>query len=224
MFWVHTGLLQRQDMWYQNSNDQWNYPLWLCVPVFLHFFSFIFQESPVEMRVGGGLLQGQGHWLQQCMHGTCWRRCHYLHYLHHVWPQVKQQGGNTASPNKENWMKDLLSMVTPIRTRPSVPLSQSLPSGSFHKPLILLHQRADRLKTTITEDKPNWSHGPQPCLTQWNYEWAMPWRATQGRWVMLECSDKTWSTGEGNGKPLPYFCLENLINSMKRQKYRTLKD
>ena len=33
-----------------------------------------------------------------------------------------------------------------------------------------------------------------------------------------------WSTGEGNGKPLQYSCLENLINSMKRQKDRTLKD
>ena len=48
--------------------------------------------------------------------------------------------------------------------------SQSLPSGSFHNPLILLHQRADRLKTTITENYPIWSHGPQPCLTQWNHE------------------------------------------------------
>ena len=36
--------------------------------------------------------------------------------------------------------------------------------------------------------------------------------------------DKMWSTGEGNGKPLPYSCLENPMNSMKRQKYRTLKD
>ena len=41
---------------------------------------------------------------------------------------------------------------------------------------------------------------------------------------MVERSDKTWSTGEGNGKPLPYSCLENPMNSMKRQKYRTLKD
>ena len=50
----------------------------------------------------------------------------------------------------ENWIKDLLSMAQPIRTRPTLPLSQSLPSGSFHKPLILTHQRADRLKITIT--------------------------------------------------------------------------
>ena len=33
-----------------------------------------------------------------------------------------------------------------------------------------------------------------------------------------------WSTGEGNGKPLQYSCLENLMNGMKRQKDRTLKD
>ena len=36
--------------------------------------------------------------------------------------------------------------------------------------------------------------------------------------------DKTWSTGERNGKPLQYSCLENPMNSMKRQKDRTLKD
>ena len=41
---------------------------------------------------------------------------------------------------------------------------------------------------------------------------------------MVERSDRMWSTGEGNGKPLQYSCLENPINSMKRQKDRTLKD
>ena len=41
---------------------------------------------------------------------------------------------------------------------------------------------------------------------------------------MVETSDKMWSTGEGNGKPLQYSCLENPINSMKKQKDRTLKD
>ena len=47
---------------------------------------------------------------------------------------------------------------------------------------------------------------------------------TQDGWVLVESSDKMWSTGEGNGKPLHYSCLENLMNSMKRQKDRTLKD
>ena len=41
---------------------------------------------------------------------------------------------------------------------------------------------------------------------------------------MMESSDKTWSTGEGNGKPLQYSYLENAMNSMKRQKDMTLKD
>ena len=41
---------------------------------------------------------------------------------------------------------------------------------------------------------------------------------------MVESSDKMWSTGEGNGKPLQYSCLENPMNSMKRQKDMTLKD
>ena len=41
---------------------------------------------------------------------------------------------------------------------------------------------------------------------------------------MVERSDKMWSTGEGNGKPLQYSCLKNPMNSMKRQKDRTLKD
>ena len=49
-------------------------------------------------------------------------------------------------------------------------------------------------------------------------------RATQDEQVMVESSDKMWSTGEGNGRPLQYSCLENPMNSMKRQKYRTLKD
>ena len=54
--------------------------------------------------------------------------------------------------------------------------------------------------------------------------WAMPCRATQDGWVMVESSDKTWSTGEGSGKPLQYSRLENPMNSMKRQKDMTLKD
>ena len=40
----------------------------------------------------------------------------------------------------------------------------------------------------------------------------------------MESSDKMWSTGEGNGKPLQYSCLENPMNSMKRQNDRILKE
>ena len=69
-----------------------------------------------------------------------------------VWPQVNNRKGTQPHPTTENWIKILLSMAPPIRTRPSFPLSQSLPSGSFHKHLILLQQRTDRLKTTSTEN------------------------------------------------------------------------
>ena len=41
---------------------------------------------------------------------------------------------------------------------------------------------------------------------------------------MVERPDRMWSTGEGNGKPLQYSCLKNPMNSLKRQKDRTLKD
>ena len=52
----------------------------------------------------------------------------------------------------------------------------------------------------------------------------MPCRATQDGRVMVERSDRMWSTGEGNGKPLQYSCLENPMNSMKRQNDRLLKE
>ena len=44
------------------------------------------------------------------------------------------------------------------------------------------------------------------------------------RRVMVERSDRMWSTGEGNGKPLQYSCLENPMNRMKRQNDRILKE
>ena len=52
----------------------------------------------------------------------------------------------------------------------------------------------------------------------------MPCGATQDGRVMVERSDRMWSTGEGNGKPLQYSCLENPMNSVKRQNDRILKD
>ena len=48
--------------------------------------------------------------------------------------------------------------------------------------------------------------------------------ATQDGWVMVESCDKTWSSGEGNGKSLQYSFLENPMNSMKGQKDMILKD
>jgi len=53
-----------------------------------------------------------------------------------VWPQVNNREGTQPHPSTENWIKHLLSMALPIKTRPSFPL----------------HQRAERVKTTITEN------------------------------------------------------------------------
>ena len=52
----------------------------------------------------------------------------------------------------------------------------------------------------------------------------MPCGDTQDRWVMVERSDRMWFTGERNGKPLQYSCLENPMNSMRRQNDRILKE
>ena len=52
----------------------------------------------------------------------------------------------------------------------------------------------------------------------------MPCRATKDGWVMVKSSDKMWSTGEGNGKPFQYSCLQNPMNTGERQKDMTLKD
>ena len=73
-----------------------------------------------------------------------------------IWPQVNSREGIQLHPSTENRIKHLLSMAPPIRLRPSFSLSQCLPPclppGNFHKPLTILHQRVDRLKTTITEN------------------------------------------------------------------------
>ena len=52
----------------------------------------------------------------------------------------------------------------------------------------------------------------------------MAYRATHDGGVIVGSSDKMWSIGKGNGKPLQNSCLENSMNSMKRQKNRTLQD
>ena len=73
------------------------------------------------------------------------------------------------------------------------------------------------------------TQGSNPCFTRTivlsnSVKKAMPCGATQDGWVMVERSDRMWSIGEGNGKPLQYSCLENPMNSMKRQNNRILKE
>ena len=84
------------------------------------------------------------------------------------------------------------------------------------------HQRADTLKPYSQETSQS-NHTRTTALSN-SMKLSHARGATQDRWVMVERSDRMWSTGEGNGKPLQYSCLENTMNSMKRQKDRTLKD
>ena len=58
------------------------------------------------------------------------------------------------------------------------------------------------------------------CLTYLNHAQG----ATQDGRVMMERSDRMWSTGEGNGKPLQQSCLENPMNNMKRLNNRIVKE
>ena len=113
-------------------------------------------------------------------------------------------------------------MAPPIRTKPSFPLSQSLPLGSFHKPLILLHQRANTLKPYSQKTSQS-DHTRTTALSK-SMKLSHDRGATQDGWVMVERSDRMWFTGEGNGKPLQYSYLENPMNSMKRQNDRILKE
>ena len=54
--------------------------------------------------------------------------------------------------------------------------------------------------------------------------WAMPLRATQDGWVIAESSDRMWSTGGQNGKPLQYSCLKNRMNGIKRKEFNFIQN
>ena len=84
------------------------------------------------------------------------------------------------------------------------------------------HQRADTLKPYSQKTSQS-NHTRTTALSNSMKPSQAP-RAIQDGQVMVERSDRMWSTGEGNGKPLQYSCLENPMNSMKSQKDRMLKE
>ena len=84
------------------------------------------------------------------------------------------------------------------------------------------HQRANTLKPY--SQKTSQSNHTRTTAFSNSMKLSHARGATQDGQVMVERSDRMWSTGEGNGKPLQYSCLENPMNSMKKQKDRTLKD
>ena len=126
--------------------------------------------------------------------------------------------GTQPHPSTEKWIKDLL-MAPPIRARQPAPPIRKLPKASYPYP---------------SEGRQNENHTCRNLtkLITWITNLsnlmklrAILSRATQDGWVMMESSDKPWSTGEGNRKLLQqYSCLENPMNSMKRQQNMTVKD
>ena len=84
------------------------------------------------------------------------------------------------------------------------------------------HQRADTLKPY--SQKTSQSNHTRTTALPNSIKPSHAGRATQDGRVMVERSDRMWSTGEGNGKPLQYSCLENPMNSMKRQNDRISKE
>ena len=84
------------------------------------------------------------------------------------------------------------------------------------------HQRANTLKPY--SQKTSQSNHTRTTALSNSTKPSHACRATQDGQVMVEMSDRMWSTGEENGKPLQYSCLENPMNSMKRQNDRIPKE
>ena len=84
------------------------------------------------------------------------------------------------------------------------------------------HQRADTLKP-YSQKTSRSNHTRTTALSN-SVKLSHAHGATQEGQVMVERSDRMWSTEEGNGKPLQYPCLEKPMNSIKRQNDRILKE
>ena len=84
------------------------------------------------------------------------------------------------------------------------------------------HQRADTLKPY--SQKTSQSNHTRTTALSNSMKLSHARGATQDGRAMMERSDRMGSTGEGNGKPLQYSCVENPMNSMKRQNDRILKE
>ena len=84
------------------------------------------------------------------------------------------------------------------------------------------HQRAETLKPY--PQKTSHSNHTRTTALSNSMKPSHACGAAQDGWVVVERSDRMWSTGEGNGKPLQYSCLENPMSSMKRQNDRIQKE
>ena len=106
-------------------------------------------------------------------------------------------------------------------SREEIPHAQGKRNPSKTVGVARRHQRANTLKPY--SQKTSQSNHTRTTALSNSMKLSHAHGATQDGRVMVERSDRMWSTGEGNGKPLQYFCLENPVNSMKSQKDRTQK-
>ena len=103
-----------------------------------------------------------------------------------------------------------------------IPHAQGKRNPSKMVGVVREHQRAHTLKPY--SQKTSQSNHTRTTALSNSVKPSHACGATQDRRVMVERSDKMWSTGEGNGKPLQYSCFENPMNSMKRQEDKTMND
>ena len=107
-------------------------------------------------------------------------------------------------------------------SREEIPHAQGKRNPSKKVGVVRGHQRADTLKL-YSQNTSQSNHTRTTALSN-SMKLSHACGATQDGRVMGERSDRMWSTGEENGKPLQYSCLENPMNSMKRQNDRILKE
>ena len=107
-------------------------------------------------------------------------------------------------------------------SREEIPQAQGKRNPSKMVGVARGHQRADTLKPY--SQKTSQSNHTRTTTLSNSMKPSHARRATQDGRVMVERSDRMWCTGKGNGKPLQYSCLENPMNSMKRQNDRILKE
>ena len=107
-------------------------------------------------------------------------------------------------------------------SREEIPHTQGKRNSSKTVGVARGHQRANTLKP-FSQKTSQSNHTRTTALSN-SMKLSHARGATQDGWVMVERSDRMWSTGKANGKPLHYSCLENPMNSMKRQNDRILKE
>ena len=108
-------------------------------------------------------------------------------------------------------------------SREEIPYAQGKRNPSKMVGVARGHERADTILKPYSQKTSQSNHTRTTALPN-SMKPSHALGATQDGWVMVERSDRMWSTGEGNGKPLQYSCFENPKYSMKSQNNRILNE